>query len=387
MKRILNILFLALAAVTLQAQQPKRHKIALLTPLHLDTAFDAGNSYRFGTSFPKYLNPGLEFYLGAQAALDSLEKAGAPLEVHVMDTRSARTPLADRLRSAELRDVELFLASSNPSETRLLAEEALRRKVPFVSASLPNDAGVEGNPYYVVLNSTLRTHCEGLYKYIQKNNPGARVLLLTRSGAQETQVREYFQEAARSVNGTAVKIQAEDIGEEPDAARILPLLDSTRKNIVIAGSLDEGFAGKMAGALRMAGKTYELQVLGMPTWDGFNLRRPEFSGLELIYTTPFSYSRPNPLANRIAKAFQDKQNGRPTDMYFRGYETVLRFAQLLLESRADTASDLSRKLTTVFTPFDIQPVFLNRSQPTLDYFENKHLYFVKVLNGNRSQLP
>jgi hypothetical protein len=35
---------------------------------------------------------------------------------------------------------------------------------------------------------------------------------------------------------------------------------------------------------------------------------------------------------------------------------------------------------TVFTRFDIQPVFKDKNVMTLDFFENKNLYFIRV-NG------
>src|SRR4051812_9820934 len=60
-----------------------RHKVAIFVPLYLDSAFDASNSYRYDKSFPKFINPGLEFYEGVQLALDSLEKEDARLEVHI----------------------------------------------------------------------------------------------------------------------------------------------------------------------------------------------------------------------------------------------------------------------------------------------------------------
>ncbi|GAB4091089.1 ABC transporter substrate-binding protein [Flaviaesturariibacter terrae] len=384
MKRF-GILFLTLCcSLTLLAQ--KRHKIALCTPLYLDSAFDATNNYRFNTAFPKYLNAGLEFYLGAQAALDSLQKAGAPLDVYVIDSRSKRG-LAQELRAPELRDAELFLASSNVAETRQLAEEAQRRKIPFVSATLPNDAGVTDNPYYVVLNSTLRTHCEALYKYYQRTAPNDRIVLFTRPGTQEAQVREYFTEYAKAANGTPLKIVVEDLGSNFDDARIVAALDSTRRNICIAGSLDEEFASEVAGGITSAGSAYKVQLAGMPTWEGFNLRQTEFRGLDILYTTPFYYAKPNALQTAVAKGFTARQNGRPTDLFYRGYETMLRFALLLLDTNGDMAPNLSRKGNNVFTSFDIEPVFLNHKEPTLDYFENKHLYFVKVTNGNRSLLP
>ena len=77
---------------------------------------------------------------------------------------------------------------------------------------------------------------------------------------------------------------------------------------------------------------------------------------------------------------------KPGEMFFRGYETMLRFSLLLLDTKKDIASNLSRKGNYILTPMDIQPVFKNSSDMTLDYFENKYLYFIKVLGGSKNVL-
>ena len=64
-------------------------KIAVFAPLYLDSAFDNSMNYRYGNNFPKFLNPGLEFYEGLQIAVDSLQKEGIRMDVHVFDTRGA----------------------------------------------------------------------------------------------------------------------------------------------------------------------------------------------------------------------------------------------------------------------------------------------------------
>ena len=80
------IIFLALVTAfrltaSAQPDQPK-HKIAIFAPLYLDSAFNEEDKYRYaGNTFPKFINPGLEFYEGAQLALDSLKKEAVPLEV------------------------------------------------------------------------------------------------------------------------------------------------------------------------------------------------------------------------------------------------------------------------------------------------------------------
>jgi hypothetical protein len=71
----LSILLLFFFSLTnLFAQSTSKQKIAVFVPLYLDSAFDATNSYRYDKNFPKFINPGLEFYEGVQFALDSLTK-------------------------------------------------------------------------------------------------------------------------------------------------------------------------------------------------------------------------------------------------------------------------------------------------------------------------
>ena len=67
-------------------------------------------------------------------------------------------------------------------------------------------------------------------------------------------------------------------------------------------------------------------------------------------------------------------------MVMRGYETAWRFSKLLLKFNNDLPSNITRKEFNVFREFDIQPV-LNKQTNTLDYFENKKLYFVKWQDG------
>src|SRR3954469_22527240 len=81
-------------ALHAQTDTATRQKVAVFVPLYLDSAFDAADTYRFGKQFPKFLNPGLEFFEGVQIALDSLEKEGVKLEVQVFDTRSAKLPVS-----------------------------------------------------------------------------------------------------------------------------------------------------------------------------------------------------------------------------------------------------------------------------------------------------
>ena len=383
---LLPVAYCLLSFVTLaQTQEPLRQKVAVFAPLYLDSAFE-GASYRYDKSFPKFLNPGLEFYQGAQWALDSLEKKGAPLEVFIYDSRSNRSSLAQQLNSNELKDVQLFIAHGTSTDVKILASEAQRRKIPFISATFPNDAGITNNPYLVILNSTLRTHCEAIYQYMQKYHSQDKIVLFTRNGAQESQIKDYFNSVAKTTTSNPLRIEFADIGNNFSATAITNRLDSTVRNVCIAGSLDENFGNNLLEKISSISEQYPITIMGMPTWDAFNLSKPELKNIEIIYTTPFNYNRSGSLSGRLNTMFEETINSRPTDMFFRGYETMLRFGLLLLDTKKDIASNLTRKGNFIFTQFDIQPVFLNKATMTLDYFENKKLYFIKHSNGIQSSV-
>jgi hypothetical protein len=361
-----------------------RHKLAIFLPLYLDSAFDALNNYRYDKSFPKFINPGLEFYEGTQLALDSLQKENARLDVHVYDTRSATQSITQVLQSPEFQGTELIIGEVVSSgEMQQLAAAGARLNIPFINVNFPNDGGITNNPEFIILNSTLRTHCEGIYRFIQRNYPTKPIVLFRKKGAQEDRLKAYFDDITRTTNSVPLKIKYVTLDDALDATALTPYLDSTTQTVCIAGSLDENFGRMLCQSLASVDQTYTTLVIGMPTWDNIDFSKPEFKGEEIIYSTPFYINPTDNLVRSIQQYFKAKFYSRPSDMVFRGYETTYRFSkQLLHVGGKSLGGNVGDKKYKVFTDFDIQPVFLNRQNMTLDYFENKKLYFIKKVDGN-----
>ena len=62
----------------------------------------------------------------------------------------------------------------------------LKRNIPVINVNLPNDGGVTGNPFFVILNSTLKTQCEGIYRHIQKYYALNPVVVFRKKGHWKT---------------------------------------------------------------------------------------------------------------------------------------------------------------------------------------------------------
>jgi len=359
-----------------------KYKIAIFAPLYLDSAFDQANEYKYAKNiFPKFINSGLEFYEGAQLALDSLNNEGARLEVFVYDTRSATETLTQQLARPELTDVSLIIAHCSNNEVRLLSETALQRKIPVINTTVPNDAGTIANPYFILLNPTLKTQCEGIYRYVQKYYAINPVIVFRRKGTADDHIKTIFDEYSKTTLSVPLKLKYVDLNDNFTASQLKSYLDSNRTTLCIAGSLDINFGKKLASQFASIIKEYPVVVMGMPTWDGIkDFSKPEFKGLEIVYSTPFYNTKMDKVSQAISNNFNTTMYARPSDMVFRGYEVTWKFAKLLLKYGKDLSSNLGNKQENVFTDFDIQPV-LNKKTLVLDYFENKKLYFVKWQDG------
>lgn len=364
-----------------QTEIPK-HKIAIFVPLYLDSAFNEENKYRYpANTFPKFINPGLEFYEGARLALDSLKKEYVPLEVFIYDTRSATESLAEQLNKPELENVELIISHCTNAETKILAEAGLRKNIPVINANLPSDGGVTGNPFFVMLNPTLRTQCESIYKHIQKYYPLNPIVIFRKKGQLEDRIKTYFDDFTKNTMALPLKLKYVELTDSFTLAQLRVHLDTLNQTLCLAGSLDEHFGAKLVQQLAFLKKqNYSSIVMGMPTWDGINFTKPEFKGIEVIYSNPFYNSKVDKTSQSVTNYFNKKMFARPSDMVFRGYEVTFRFGRLLKQFGKEISSNLANKQTKVFTDFDIQPV-LNKQNMTLDYFENKKVYFLKWEEG------
>jgi hypothetical protein len=359
-----------------------RHSVALFLPLYLDSAFDAGGNYRYDKNFPKFINPGLEFYEGALLALDSLRKEGMRLDVHIYDTRSVSRPIQQVLADSSFDSVQLIISVvTNANEEQQLATAALKHRVPLINANFPNDAGITANPDLVILNSTLRAHCEAIYRYVQRNYPTKRLIFFRKKGAQEDRLKGYFTDLDHSTAGVPLKIQYVTLDDNFDNAALTANMDSAEQTVCIGGSLDETFAVRLAGVLAYL-KSYPTVLIGMPTWDNLDYTKPELAGKEIVYTTPFFNNPEDTLVKQINQNYKTRFYSRPSDMVFRGYESLYRWGHLVCLHGRDLGGNIGVKEFKVFNDFNIEPVFMNRRTMALDYFENKKLYFVHMTDGN-----
>lgn len=371
----------ALSALS-QANADKPVKVAVFIPIYADSAFAGSSVYTGKNSLPKNIMAGLEFYNGVMMAIDSLNEEGTYAEIQIYDSKSFN-PLVSVLSDTNMSKVGLIIAAiTNTAELKTFSEYALAQNIPLISATFPNYVGLKENPFVVLLNSSFEAHIQGLHKYMQKNYSSDTIVAITRKGGQyEAFIKNYVNSINASHSSTPLHLRWVTMDEKKVNIEELHL-DTAKTNIVFVASPMEKFGLDIVKVLSN-NEQYRITAIGMPTWDNIKqLDNSSCRNVEILYSTPFVFSKNKSLNNSLISRYKEKFYSRPSDMVFKGYESLYHFTKLLVKHRSDLVNHLSDKDFTVFNEFKLEPVKINKSSTKPDFIENKKLYFIKKKQGN-----
>ena len=382
MKKYLSffVAFTILALQQLAAQ--KVYKIAVFAPLYLDSIF-TNSQLRYDKSIPKLIAPALEFVQGAEIAFDTLSFPDKKVEAFIYDTKSYSQPLSWVIKNKMLDSVDLIIGSVKDVDFKELGEFSAKKNIPFVSATYPNDGGFTNNPYMTIMNSTLKAHCEGIYSFILQNHGTDKIFLIRKSGLQEDKIAGFIKTLNEQEGKPLLNITTLNFDSTISPVYLKKVLDTLHQNIFIAGSLDEDFAKKIADASYALKKYSLITLIGMPNWDGFKIftKKDAYKDFPIHYTTPYNNSKTNWYNSVLTDEYRRRFKSKPTEMAYRGFETAYLFTKLLMKYPTDFSAHLNDRSITIFNDFNFRPVYARKNSTIPDYFENKHLYVMKILNG------
>ncbi len=376
---------LLMYSANLSAQQ-KTYKVGLFVPLYLDSAYTETGKYRLGKNFPKQSLPGLEFYQGAEFAMEAFNENGkANVELQVFDIRSRNGSIGLVSKLPIMDSLDLVIGQVSGNEYLQLAQIARDRDIPFVSATYPNDGGVKGNPNVLILNAKLNSHIQSIYNHVLVNWGSDNIIWVRRSDNADNRIEDLFKELNRSPDGSILKYRTITMPAEFTELNLYKYLDSTQENVIIAGSLDEDFAKNLAANCLKVGKQYPVTIVGMPTWEGIQeLKKKEYRPLRIEYSSTFHKAALSSWNARIEEAYRKKSFSKPSDMTFKGYQATYHFVSLLLRYDTAVLKNLNDSAIRSMTDFDFRPVFWSRTSSVPDYHENKRIYIIRREKGQLS---
>ena len=359
------------------------YKIGIFAPLYLDSVFNE-NGFKYQQAMPHFIMPALDFVQGAEIALDSMPSGNDNIEASIFDSKAFEQTIPWLIQNGKLDSLNLIIGNIKDAELKQLADFGQQHKIPFISATYPNDGGITANPYLLIVNSTLKSHCEAIYSYIVQTHGTDKIFLCSQKGKQEEMVAGYFKQLNELDGKPLLDIQMINLEGSSFTDLLRTKLDSNRKNLLIGGSLEENFAAKLAGSCALLNNKFPTTLIGMPTWDGFaSLHKKDvLKDFPVYFTSPYYNGKMDDNSKMLINTYNKKFKAKPSDMVFKGFEMVRLFTHILTKYPGDFMNHINDRSMTLFNDYFFRPVMLKKENTTPDYFENKHLYFIKLLNGN-----
>ena len=358
----------------------KIYRIAVFSPMYLDSVF-SNSELISSNSIPKFIMPSVEFVQGARIALDTLALNGKKAEAFIYDSKSFTRPISWLVKNKLLDSIDLIIGSVKEPDYQELANFAAQKSIPFVSATYPNDGGVTQNPFLIILNSTLKAHCQGIFSYLVQKHGTDKIYLVKKKG--DDRIDNYLKEANMQDGKPLLNIKTITLDSSISSYALSRRIDTTQSSVIIGASLNELFAKKLADACYPIQKNHPLVLMGMPNWDGFKslVKKDAYPDFPILYTTPHYDSKNNSFDSLLVQKYFQLYRSKPSDMAYKGFETTYFFTNILLNNDGDFMSHINDNRYTVFHDYNFVPVYIAKPNNSPDYFENTHLFIMQILNG------
>ena len=158
----------------------------------------------FSAQFTEGSNPAksqfaLDFYAGAKVALDSLSTQSLNLKVTVLDSRGDFNSIMARY---DVSKADVILGPVEKENVPVAMDFANRMRKIVVSPYFPTGDIEGGNPNFIQVKPSFKTHCNNIVRHIRTHYKTEQVVLVGRRADSETGRFKLFQDANTTFNSS-----------------------------------------------------------------------------------------------------------------------------------------------------------------------------------------
>ena len=298
----------------------RRYQIALLLPLTDD---DNGKDISVEGS-EKYFH----YYAGLKMGLERIRDSSYNLDVHVIDLKPSMDAIKAALKDPRVEQADLLMGPLRRDQINETAKFAKERDIPMVTPwnSYRTIENLSSN--YILLKSSLPTHCEVLSKYILTQAKPSDICLVGREKSKT--LMNYFQNEMQRSSGTALTIPRSIVKDDYKFTDEYKYLDTTRSVYIVTEFDEPEIVLNFLRHINQMRRNREVTVIGMPSWLDYNRDFTSlFSQLNvLISSTTFIDVNDDAVA-AFRKSFFKQYQNFPLKEAYEGYDGIQYLAKML----------------------------------------------------------
>lgn len=283
----------------------------------------------------------IEFYEGFMMAVDSLEKQGLSIRIHVFDIDPDTTETKKFLKEPGLERMDLIIGMLFHRNFEIVADFAMKHRIPIVSPISERESQVDGNPWVFKVKPSLSTQDEQVAEFLSRTFAEAHIVIVRNSLSRVRETAENLQNACIS-KGLAVTMA--------DGPACLDHLAKERKNVVIIISENKTYVLNLLTQLHAVKDQYEVIALGLPRWDRFeDLDYDYLSKLNTYVVAPVFIDNSSENVKRFTASFLQRYRTPPDVLAFTGHDVAYYFLTALMRFGSDFPRCLGEINEALFT--------------------------------------
>ncbi len=343
------------------------YKVALMLPLYLEQAdslvIDSLTDVSEMAKLPSLKF--IQFYEGFKMALDSMNKEGMNLTLHVYDLDNSSAKINAVLNSPGLEKMDLIIGPFYSESFSKIAEYAKTNRIRIVNPLSVREEILIGNPFVFKIKPSVSSQSDRISSFIMQHYSRYNIIIIrqnrykyqeevsfiknflnghrptgiyykNKSIIENLKLREldkvFSENNLFSIERLSSKINdstyfsnmvREVVFADDSNFRLKPNFSAIRHNLVIAFSDDKVFSQELMSQLNKIAENYEISLLGCHEWEKFEDLEPEYlENLNVHWLTSTLVSYDDPLTRKWITDFRNIYKTEPAiDKYaFDGFD-------------------------------------------------------------------
>ena len=313
-------------------KKKESYNVAFMLPLYLDKndTIEIYQGLQEESEIYKKTHYALDFYSGAKIAIDSLNKTGMALNIHVYDTKNDPHETFDLVTKKEFDGMDLVVGPFYSKNFKIAAEILSRRDVPIVAPLSTKGNLLENIPNAFQVIPTQKRQVTYLSDYISENYADKNITLVRRNNEEEAKYADWMLSSVKLDSLLAYK---EILVEGAVIDSIHHELDSmAQTNVILIPSAEKDFVTDLLTKLN-ATRDSTIVVFGMPEWYAFKeLDYNYLMNLNVHMPNSGVLSYQDSFTQYFVEQYQESTRSAPSPRFaFSGFDVSYYFLSLLNE--------------------------------------------------------
>jgi len=309
-------------------------KVAYLLPFSIAANDSVRNREVGDRGYYSVTSAAVQFYAGAQLALDSLKSLGLSADVQVFDAGEAPATWMPLMKNDALRGMDLYIGPFHRGAIDALSK--VSNGAHIVCPVPQSNKVLLGNPDVSKVLSGRPDQIQQMARYVAYHHGRDNIMVCRPSipGEKETQ-EQLLRALNEAMAGQRDKLRDSVLvvpAERRDVAGLLGKLSSTQRNVVVVPSEDVEFVTFLVTKLADQTAKQRIVVYGLNSWlDMDNLEVSDLVTLDTHVPASTFVDYSDPRVNAFIAQYRERFQNEPGDYAFLGFDVTFYYLTALME--------------------------------------------------------